>query len=153
MANSKHLTFANLGCVFDAHEDVHEVATSKFPKHKTQFTTCKPGYVLRKSTKTFWQTLGKINIWNPKTWRLGWFKWFSGFQFGEFLGSKCYKLLGWNQCDSVSCFKKKRKGRGPFETFFLLRGISPNISCTQNGGSHLYKLYGYGLCNGKPTPK
>ena len=26
---------------------------------------------------------------------------------------------------------------------------SPNISGTQNGGTHLYKLYGYGLCKGK----
>ena len=34
---------------------------------------------------------------------------------------------------------------------------SPSISGTQNGvhihGIHLYKLYGYGLCKGKPTRK
>ena len=33
--------------------------------------------------------------------------------------------------------------------------LSPKISNgTQNGGmKHLYKLYGYGLCKGKPTPQ
>ena len=29
----------------------------------------------------------------------------------------------------------------------------PNISCIWNGGTQKYKLYGYGLCKGKPTPK
>ena len=33
------------------------------------------------------------------------------------------------------------------------RNQSPNISGTYNGGTHLFKLYGYGLCKRKPTPQ
>ena len=30
---------------------------------------------------------------------------------------------------------------------------SANISSTYDEGTHLYKLYGYGVCKGKPNPK